>query len=42
MDSEGEAWLSRVEAVVFPVLASHGLRLVDAEWHREGRRWVLR
>jgi ribosome maturation factor RimP len=38
----GEAWLERVEAVVIPVLASHGLCLVDAEWHREGRRWVLR
>ena len=38
----GEAWLGRVEGVVGPVLASHGLDLVDAEWHREGRRWVLR
>jgi ribosome maturation factor RimP len=38
----GEAWLRRVEAVVDPVLASHGLSLVDTEWHREGRRWVLR
>ena len=38
----GQAWLERVEAVVAPVLASHGLGLVDAEWHREGRRWVLR
>jgi ribosome maturation factor RimP len=37
-----EAWLGRVEAVVVPVLASRGLDLVDAEWHREGRRWVLR
>ena len=38
----GEAWLRKVESVVSPVLASHGLRLVDAEWGREGRRWVLR
>jgi ribosome maturation factor RimP len=38
----GETWLSKVEAVVSPVLASHGLHLVDAEWGREGRRWVLR
>jgi len=38
----GEAWLERVEAVVAPVLASRGLNLVDAEWQREGRRWVLR
>jgi len=38
----GEAWLRRVEAVVSPVLASYGLSLVDAEWRREGRRWVLR
>ena len=37
-----EGWLGRVEAVVSPVLASHGLSLVDVEWHREGRRWVLR
>jgi ribosome maturation factor RimP len=35
-------WLDRVEAVVAPVLASRGLDLVDTEWHREGRRWVLR
>jgi ribosome maturation factor RimP len=24
------------------VLASHGLSLVDSQWQREGRRWVLR
>ena len=40
-DTDG-AWLSRVEAAVAPVLASRGLSLVDAQWHREGRRWVLR
>jgi len=39
---DGEPWLGKIEAVVSPVLASHGLSLVDAEWHREGRRWVLR
>lgn len=39
---DGEAWLSRVEAAVAPVLASHGLGLVDVQWRREGRRWVLR
>ena len=38
----GEAWLGKVEAVVSPVLASYGLSLVDAQWQREGRRWVLR
>ena len=38
----GEAWLSQVEAVVGPVLASRGLSLVDTQWKREGRRWVLR
>lgn len=37
-----EAWLDRVEAVVGPVLGSRGLALVDSEWRREGRRWVLR
>jgi ribosome maturation factor RimP len=35
-------WLDQVEAVVAPVLASHGMGLVDSEWLREGRRWVLR
>ncbi len=35
-------WLDRIEAVVTPVLASHGMSLVDSEWRREGRRWVLR
>jgi ribosome maturation factor RimP len=35
-------WLDRVEAVVGPVLASRGMSLVDSEWRREGRRWVLR
>jgi len=35
-------WLDQVEAVVSPVLASRGLSLVDSEWRREGRRWVLR
>lgn len=35
-------WLDQVEAVVAPVLASHGMSLVDSEWLREGRRWVLR
>jgi ribosome maturation factor RimP len=38
----GATWLEGVEATVIPVLASHGLSLVDAEWQREGRRWVLR
>ncbi len=43
MDTDtGEAWLSRVEAAVAPVLASRGVSLVDAQWRREGRRWVLR
>jgi len=35
-------WLDRIEAVVAPVLAAHGMSLVDSEWRREGRRWVLR
>lgn len=35
-------WLDRVEAVVAPVLESRGMSLVDIEWRREGRRWVLR
>lgn len=39
---DGEAFLAKVEAVVFPVLEAHGLRLVDLQWRREGRRYVLR
>ena len=35
-------WLDQIEAVVAPVLASRGMSLVDSEWRREGRRWVLR
>ena len=34
--------LSRVEAALSGVLSSHGLSLVDVEFQREGRRWVLR
>lgn len=34
--------LARVEAALSGVLVSHGLSLVDLEYHREGRRWVLR
>jgi ribosome maturation factor RimP len=40
--ADGAQWLDQVEAVVAPVLASHGMSLVDSEWLREGRRWVLR
>lgn len=35
-------WLGRIEAVVTPVLESRGMSLIDSEWQREGRRWVLR
>jgi len=31
-----------VEAALSGVLVSHGLSLVDLEYQREGRRWVLR
>jgi ribosome maturation factor RimP len=37
-----EEWIEQVEQAVAPVLGSHGLTLVDTEWQREGRRWVLR
>jgi len=37
-----EDWLGRVETFLSPLLASYGLDLVDAQWQREGRRWVLR
>jgi ribosome maturation factor RimP len=39
---DGEAFLAKVEAVAFPVLEAHELRLVDLQWRREGRRRVLR
>lgn len=37
-----DGWLERVEATIIPILSSYGLDLVDTEWQREGRRWVLR
>ncbi|MBI2199426.1 MAG: ribosome maturation factor RimP [Candidatus Rokubacteria bacterium] len=40
--SDPEGRLGRIEAVLSPVVQEHGLSLVDAEWRREGRRWVLR
>ena len=39
---DGEAFLAKVEAAVVPVVEAHGLRLVDLQWRREGRRRVLR
>jgi ribosome maturation factor RimP len=39
-DSDGR--IERIEAVLSPVVEAHGLSLVDADWRREGRRWVLR
>ena len=40
--AEDAQWLDQIEGVVAPVLASRGMSLVDSEWQREGRRWVLR
>jgi len=37
-----EERLAQIESLVSPVLRAHGLTLVDLEWRREGRRWVLR
>lgn len=34
--------VAKIEAVVSPVLEAHGLSLVELQWRREGRRWVLR
>ena len=34
--------LLEVESLISPALSDHGLTLVDLEWRREGRRWVLR
>jgi ribosome maturation factor RimP len=34
--------LSKIEETMEPVLRSHGLDLVDIDWRRDGRRWVLR
>ena len=39
---DAEAFLARIEAVVSPVLEEQGLQLVDLQWRREARRWVLR
>jgi ribosome maturation factor RimP len=39
---EPEARGERVEVVAAPVLEAHGLSLVDLDFKREGRRWVLR
>lgn len=39
---EASERLARIEAIVSPVLQAHGLLLVDLQWRREGRRWVLR
>jgi ribosome maturation factor RimP len=41
VDNRGDR-LAKLEAVIVPVLESHGLMLVDSQWQREGRRWVLR
>lgn len=37
-----EERVAQIEALVSPVLRAYGLVLVDLEWRREGRRWVLR
>ena len=34
--------MAQIEAVLSPVLQAHGLFLVDLQWRRDGRRWVLR
>lgn len=39
---ETQEWLMEVEGLVSPLLGQLGLILVDVEWRREGRRWVLR
>ena len=33
---------AKIETLVSPVLQEHGLSLVDLQWRREGRRFVLR
>ena len=42
MTEGSDGWLEAVEVSIEPVLASRGLQLVDLEWVRQGRRWVLR
>ena len=37
-----EERLAQIEALLSPVLRAHDLTLVDLEWRREGRRWVVR
>ena len=41
-DGECDEQGRRIESVVAPVAAARGLFLVDLEFRREGRRWVLR
>jgi ribosome maturation factor RimP len=40
--TDAEDRLSTIESAVSPVMEAHGLALVDLEFRREGRRWVLR
>ena len=42
MREGNEAWLREVEEVLSPVFMARGLTLVDMDWSRQGRRWVLR
>jgi ribosome maturation factor RimP len=39
---KSENLLQEIRQVVEPILQSQGLELVDLEYHREGRGWVLR
>jgi ribosome maturation factor RimP len=36
-----EATIEAVRQVVIPVLEAEGMSLVDLQWNRRGRRWVL-
>jgi ribosome maturation factor RimP len=38
---EHEATIEAVRQVVMPLLEAEGMSLVDLQWHRRGRRWVL-
>jgi ribosome maturation factor RimP len=40
--ADADERLSTIESTVLPVARAHGLSLVDLDFRREGRRWVLR
>jgi ribosome maturation factor RimP len=38
---EHDATFAALQQAIEPLLAAEGMNLVDLQWHRRGRRWVL-